>query len=94
MAGKYFYKNSDITNFFITGTSTVTGFSGINYTSGSSVLMDKPYNFNMTTPSGDTHEPEVVERHGVSMTARCYSIRIPNSRLQELHHLGSISEPF
>ena len=53
MAGKYFYKNSDITNFFITGTSTVTGFSGINYTSGSSVLMDKPYNFNMTTPSGD-----------------------------------------
>jgi hypothetical protein len=48
----------------------------------------------LTTPSGDTQEPEVVEEHRVSMTARCYSIRIPNSRLQELHHLDSNSEQF
>ncbi len=49
----------------------------------------------LTTPFGDTHEPEVVEGHRVlSMTARCYSITIPNSRLQELHHLDSNSEQF
>ncbi len=46
------------------------------------------------TPSGDTHEPEVVEGHRVSMTAGCYSIRIPNSLLQELKHLDSNSEQF
>ncbi len=49
----------------------------------------------LTTPSGDTHEPGVVEGHIVSMTARCYSIRIPNGlSVQELHHLYSNSEQF
>ena len=45
----------------------------------------------LTTPSGDTHEPEAGERHWVSMTALYYFMRIPNSQLQELHHLDSNS---
>lgn len=53
MSGKYFYKNSDITNFFVYGTTTVTGFNGISYESGANVLMEKPTVFNMTTPTGD-----------------------------------------
>jgi hypothetical protein len=48
----------------------------------------------LTTRPGDIQEPKVVEGHIVSMTALWYSIRIPKSLLQELHHLDSNSEPF
>ena len=44
-------------------------------------------------PSGDTSEPEVVDRHRVSMTARCF-IKLPTgpTRLQESNHLDSDSK--
>jgi hypothetical protein len=54
------------------------------------VLATRP----LTTPCGNTNEPEVVEVHRVSMTAWCYCIRIPNILLQGLHHLDSNSEQF
>ena len=77
MAGKYFYKNSDITNFFVTGNSTVTGFSGISYYPGSSVLMEKPYNFNMTTPSGDISQ--LMYANYSPLTSGSSTITVPSN---------------
>lgn len=68
MAGKYFYKDVDITNLFqspiptnnAANFITIPQYSGITYYSNTPVInkeiMRRPYPFGMTTPEGDISE--------------------------------------
>jgi hypothetical protein len=79
MSGKYFYKGTDITTLFRSGTTAITGFSGITYAATpTAYLMQRPAVFNMSTSNGDITQYMTTPYESTSSTVATSNITVPS----------------